>query len=157
MRRAVVRLPLHCPSEPPPLTEDQIKALLLAFATLLVLAVVAVGLALAAQDEAEERQILEAVGAPPRTVRRATALKAGLLVFIAGALAVPAGLLPAATIVAATTPDAGGGDWRLRVDAPSLLLVLVVVPLVAGLVTWAGGRLRSWVRPKRPDVFAFGE
>ena len=64
-RRAVVRLVSTRPSEPPALTEDQIKALLLAFAALLVLGVVAVGLALAAQDEAEERQILEAVGAPP--------------------------------------------------------------------------------------------
>jgi predicted lysophospholipase L1 biosynthesis ABC-type transport system permease subunit len=137
------------------LSRGQIKALLMAAAALIVLAVVAVGLALAAQDEAEERQILEAVGAPPRTVRRATALKAALLAFIAGALAVPAGLLPAAAVVAAA--EDRDRNWELTPDVPSIVLVLVVVPLLAGTATWVGGRLRAAVRPKRPDVFAFGD
>jgi putative ABC transport system permease protein len=141
------------PSGPAVVSPREVKALLMATAALVVLAVVAVGLALAAQDEAEERQILAAVGAPPRTTRRITAMKAALLVFIAGALAVPAGLLPAAAIEAAADAD----RWELRPDVASLVLVTVVVPLLAGGATWAGGRLRTLVRPTRPDVFAFGD
>ena len=132
------------------LTEAQIKALLLVAAVLLVLAVVAVGLALAAQDDAEERQVLDAVGAPPRTIRRVTARQAGLLALHRGAHR------------GARRPAAGGdhrrgtdirvpvADWALRPDVPGLLLVLVIVPVAAGLVTWVGGRLRAIVRTAPP-------
>ena len=29
--------------------------------------------------------------------------------------------------------------------------------MAVGLVTWFGGRIRDVVRPRRPDVFAFGD
>ena len=89
---------------------------------------------------------------------RATALKAALLVLDRPALSrCRPGSSRRPRSSRRRESDVGPDAVTFRVDLPSLLLVLVVVPLVAGLATWAGGRLRSWVRPKRPDVFAFGE
>jgi hypothetical protein len=144
---------LSVPEKPPILTKAQIKGLALLAFLLLVLAIVAVGLSLAAQDSEEERQVLVAMGASPRTIGRVRALRAVALVVIAGVIAVPAGLLPAAAVVAAQ--DAF--SQRYAPDRTSLLLVLVLVPVAAGLATWAGGRIRGWLRPARPDVFAFGD
>ena len=139
-----------------PVDERLIRAAVLALALLVMLAVVAVGLALAAKDNEDERQVLAAIGAPPRTLRRVGALRAVLLVALAGVIALPAGLLPAAAIHAASTTSA----WDQRsfaVDPTSLLFVVVLVPAIAGLVVWAAGGLRDLTRPKRPDTFSFGE
>lgn len=143
------------PPTKPPGTPRQVRAGVLALALLLILAVVAVGLALAAKDSEDERQVLFAVGAPPRTLRRTSALRAVLLALVAGLISVPAGLLPAAAIVAAS--DVGSGESVYRPDLWTVGFVLVVVPALVGLVTWAGGRLRDLLRPKRPAVFAFGD
>jgi hypothetical protein len=148
---------LNLPGEDPFLTNGEIKLLAMLLALLLVLAIVAIGLALAAQDSEDERQVLVAVGAAPRTIRRVNALRAAVLVFIGGLIAVPAGLLPAAAVDAARETATGPRTPTFVPDVQAVLLVLVVVPAVAGLVTWFGGRVRTWVRPKRPDVFAFGD
>jgi len=146
---------LQLPSEPPPLTPGQVRAGVVGAALLFVLAVVAVGLALARGDSEDEAQVLVAIGAPPRTIRRTAALRAVLLVLVAGLISVPAGLLPAAAIVATT--EEHGGPTAFRPDLWAVLFALVVVPAVAGALTWSGGRLRDLVRPARPDVFAFGD
>lgn len=52
------------PEAPAPISPAQVRAAVLAASLLLVLAVVAVGLALAAKDSEDERQVLVAVGAP---------------------------------------------------------------------------------------------
>lgn len=143
-------------SNPESFDERLVRAAVLAFALLVMLAVVGVGLALAAKDNEDERQVLAAIGAPPRTLRRVGALRAVLLVALAGLIAVPAGLLPAAAIHAASTTS----RWDQRtfaVDPVSLLFVLVLVPAVAGLLVWATGGLRDLTRPRRPDTFSFGE
>ncbi len=133
-----------------------IKAGLLAVSLALVLAVVAVGLALAAKDSEDERQVLLAVGARPKTLRRLGALRAVLLVLVAVILSVPAGLLSAAAIVAASEADPDRQP-AFRPDGWGLLFVTVLLPVGVGLATWLGGRLRDAVRPARADVFAFGE
>jgi putative ABC transport system permease protein len=146
---------LHVTDGPPGVSPAQVRAGALGVALLFVLAVVAVGLALAKQDGEDEAQVLVAVGAPPRTVRRTAALRAVLLVLVAGVISVPAGLLPAAAIVATT--EEYGRRAAFRPDPWAVLFALVVVPAIVGLVTWSGGRLRDLVRPARPDVFAFGD
>jgi putative ABC transport system permease protein len=151
----VARTELAVPADDP-VDERLVRAAVLAAVLLVMLAVVAVGLALAAKDNEDERQVLAAVGAPPRTLRRVGALRAVLLVALAGAIALPAGLLPAAAIHAASTTD----EWDQRtfaVDPSSLLFVVVLVPAVAGLLVWAAGGLRDLTRPTRPDTFGFGE
>jgi putative ABC transport system permease protein len=151
----VPRTELAVPADDP-VDEGMIRAAVLAAVLLVMLAVVAVGLALAAKDNEDERQVLAAIGAPPRTLRRVGALRAVLLVALAGVIALPAGLLPAAAIHSAST----AGEWDQRtfaVDPASLLFVVALVPAIAGLVVWATGALRDLTRPRRPDTFSFGE
>jgi len=143
------------PEAPAPISPAQVRAAVLAASLLLVLAVVAVGLALAAKDSEDERQVLVAVGAPPRTLRRSNALRAVLLVLIAGIISIPAGLLPAAAIVAAA--DVNNDPAVFRPDLLTVLFAVVLVPVLVGIITWFGGRLRDLVRPKRPNVFAMGD
>lgn len=140
------------PPEEPDVPQALIKASALAGALLLVLAVVAVGLALAARDSEDERQVLTAVGAPPSVLRRVGAMRAALLVTVAVLIAVPAGLLPAAAVVAA-----GGSANELRIDVWSLAFVVVALPSTVGAVALAGAVARDRLRPTRPDVFAFSE
>jgi putative ABC transport system permease protein len=130
-----------------------IRAGVLGGVFLLMLAVVAVGLALAGKDSEDERQVLAAIGAPPRTLRRVGALRGVLLVAIAVLLAVPAGVLPAWAIVEA----ANNAGERLALDWPTLGFLLVVVPVATGLIVWFTSRVRDVVKPARPDTFAFGE
>jgi putative ABC transport system permease protein len=153
------------PEKPPALTPGQIRAIGYGVLMLLIGAVVAVGLALAAKDDKDEAQVLTAVGAPPRIVRRVAALRAGFLVGTAIVIAVPAGLLPAWAIVAASPRDSysalgayqGNDALPLHVDAPTLLFVVVVVPVavmaVALISSWARDRLRR----TRPLVFAIAD
>lgn len=130
-----------------------VKAAISLVALLLVLAVLGVGLAMAAKDSEDERQVLTAVGAPPKTLRRVGARRAALLALCAALLAVPTGLLPAAAVVAASTVD----DKPFRPDLWAVLFVAVVVPLAAGGGAAVAGRLRDAVRPPRPDSFAFAD
>jgi hypothetical protein len=128
------------------------RAVVVGLSLLFVLAVVAVGLALAARDSEDERQILSAVGASPRTLRRVGALRGVLLTLTGAALAVPAALLASAAIVAVSDAENG-----FRVDWWAVFFVVAVVPLVVGGVALVGGRIRDTFRPVRPDVFAFSE
>jgi putative ABC transport system permease protein len=138
------------------LSPATVRAILLGLSLLLVLAVIAVGLALAANDSKDESQVLHAVGAPPKVLRRVSALRAVLLVVVAVMISVPAGLMSAASIVAAA--DAGSSEvLRFRVDGLGLLFLTIVMPATVGLVVWLGGRARDAIRPPRADVFAFGE
>lgn len=138
-----------------PVTPARVRLVSFGLALALVAAVVAIGLALAAKDSEDERQVLSAVGAPPRVLRRVATLRAALLVGAAAVVAVPTGLLPAAAIVeAATSPGSG---TSLRVDAPALLFVLVAVPVLVGALVSVAAAARDRLRPPRADVFAFGE
>jgi putative ABC transport system permease protein len=148
---------LLLPAESPMLSPGRVKALLLGGVFVLILAVVAVGLALAAKDSEDERQVLVAVGASPRTLRRTAVLRAVLLVLVAGVISTPAGLLPAAAIVAATPESRYANELTFRPDPWTVLFALFIVPAAVGLATWSGGRLRDLVRPARPEAFAFGD
>lgn len=146
---------VQSPGGPDPFSPARARALALALAFALVAAVVAIGLSLAARDSEDERRVLTAVGAAPRTLRRVAALRAAMLVAAAAVVAVPAGLLPAAAIVEAAT--APGADRALRVDGPALLFVVVGAPLLVGSAVSAAAVVRDRLRPPRPDAFGFGE
>jgi hypothetical protein len=162
---ADVYVDLFLPDEPAPLSEGQIRAIAYAALLLLVGAVVAVGLALAAKDDEDENQVLVAVGAPPRTIRRVAALRAGLLVASATVIAVPTGLLSAWAMVLASRQDglasAAGFvrtlDYRLHPDWITLAFVAVVLPLGVMAVALFGGWLRDLARRPRPLVFALAD
>ncbi|HYD10294.1 MAG TPA: FtsX-like permease family protein [Acidimicrobiales bacterium] len=143
---------LTVPPERPVVSPAMAKAAAMVAALLLVLALVAVGLALAARDSQDEREVLVAVGAPPTVLRRVGALRAVVLVAAAVLVAVPTGLVPAAAIVAA---DQANHD--LRIDLWFLAFVVLALPVLVGVVAFAGGALRDRLRPARPDVFAFSD
>jgi len=95
----------------------------------LALLVVAIGLALAAAESCDERDVLAVLGAPPRTLRRTNGGKAFLLTLLGGAVAVPVGLLP----VAVVTRVARDG-FPVVVPWRTIGLVVVAVLLLAAAV-----------------------
>jgi putative ABC transport system permease protein len=138
----------------PGLSAALIRLLVLTGVFILMLAVVAVGLALAGKDSEDERQVLAAIGAAPRTLRRVGALRGALLVGVAVVLAIPAGVLPMWSIKQASGDSQSAG---FAVDWPTLAFLVLVVPVATGLVVWFAGRLRDLVKPTRPAVFDFAE
>lgn len=122
-------------------------AVVVGVALLLTLLVVAIGLSLSATESRDERDVLVAVGARPRTLRRMAGVKA---VFLAGTgvvLAVPTGLVPALVVLREPgRPEAL--PWV------ALALLLVAVPLVAGLLAWVSSSIAQRVRPVHASSFA---
>jgi putative ABC transport system permease protein len=119
-------------------------------ALLFSLFVVVVSLALAAAETRDERDVLTVVGAPPRTLWETSGRKAVLLTALGGALAVPVGFLPVVVLVLASDPTPPlVFPWRI------VALLLVAVPLLAGLVTTTGSALALRVRPMRISTMAF--
>ena len=127
-----------------------LEALLAGTALLFSLFVVAVSLALAAAETRDERDVLTVVGAPPRTMWATSGRKAVFLTALGGALAVPVGFLPVVVFNLASNPTPPlVFPWRV------VLLLLIVIPAVAGLVTTAGSAVALRMRPVRISTMAF--
>lgn len=107
---------------------------------LLVLGVVAIGLSLAATESRDERDVLHAVGASPKTLRRVSAAKAWVLTTGAAVVAVPVGYVTIFVITRAT--DA-------RAPFPFIVAgaLLVGIPLIAAGSTMAVSALAQRLRP----------
>jgi putative ABC transport system permease protein len=114
----------------------------------LTLLVVAIGLALAATDGRDERDVLVAVGARPRTMRSLAGTKAVVMTLTGIALAIPAGLLPTRAITSAL-------DDPLRVPWLAIAGLILAVPLVAGTAAWMASSVAQRVRPVRMSNFTF--
>jgi putative ABC transport system permease protein len=118
-------------------------------ALLLTLLVIAAGLALAAAETRDERDLLVVAGAGPRTISRMSARKAVLVTVGATLLAVPAGLVPLwVTMRSVDELHFFAFPWR------TVLVLVVVVPVVAGLVTRLGSAVALRVRPVRLSTMA---
>lgn len=138
----------HYPDERP--SPFLLEAVLTGTALLFSLFVVAVSLALAAAETRDERDVLTVVGAPPRTMWGVSGRKAALLTVLGGALAVPVGFLPVVVLVLAEDPTPPlVFPWR------TVLLLLLAVPVVAGVVTTVGSALALRARPVRVSTMAF--
>ncbi len=119
-------------------------------ALVLTLLVVAIGLALAATDSRDERDVLVAVGSKPRTLRGLAATKAVVLTVCAAVLAIPTGFIPVAAIItAAPEDDTVTFPWL------TALGLLVVVPVIAGLAALATSALAQRVKPVTMSTLAF--
>jgi putative ABC transport system permease protein len=125
-----------------------IDALIVVAALLFILAVVAVGLALSAAESRDERDVLLAVGAPPRAMRRVSAQKAVLLTAIGGVLAVPTGFMPVAVVMAQTGDDPIRFPWLVALGC------VVAVPLLVGAATFAGSAVAQRLRPVHMSTLA---
>ena len=117
-------------------------------ALLFILAVVAVGLALSAAESRDERDVLLAVGAPPRSMRRVAAQKAVLLTAAGGVLDVPTGFLPVAVVLAQVTNEPIRFPWLVAAGC------VAAVPILVGAITLAGSALAQRVRPVRMSTLA---
>lgn len=125
-----------------------VDGLILAAALLFVLAVVAVGLALSASESRDERDVLLAVGAPPRAMRWVSAQKAVLLASLGGALAVPTGFVPVAVVMAITRDDPIRFPWLVAIGC------VMAIPLVVGVAALVGSTIAQRVRPIRLSTIA---
>lgn len=113
---------------------------------LFVLAVVAIGLSLAASEGRDERSVLFATGAAPRTLRRLAAAKGWMLTTAAALIAVPTGYL-VLTVVLRVNAEPSPFPW---IGAGVLL---IAVPLVTAASTMIVSTLGQRFRPA-PSVVA---
>jgi putative ABC transport system permease protein len=116
---------------------------LLAIAAALTLAVVATGLALSAAEGQADDTMLAALGADPGTRRRLRATQAGMLVGLGGALALPAGLIPAAVIIL-NSHQSDGEALRFAVPWPAVAVVILALPCAAAAGAWLLSRPARW-------------
>ena len=125
-----------------------IQWVLVGITLVLVLFVVAVNLALSATETRDERDVLTIVGAPPVAMRGANGYKAALVTAMGAALAIPVGFLPVAVFSLADTRP---------LIFPWLVVALLVValPVVAGLVTTAASGIALRLRPVRISTMAY--
>jgi putative ABC transport system permease protein len=127
-----------------------LEALLSGTALLFSLFVVAVSLALAAAETRDERDVLTVAGASPRTMWETSGRKAVFLTALGGVLAVPVGFLPVVVFNLASNPTPPlVFPWRV------VLLLVIVIPVLAGLATTMGSAMALRVRPVRISTMAF--
>ena len=118
-------------------------------ASLFVLLVVGIGLLLGAAEGSDERTVLAALGAKPRSRRRMSAATAYLLAAGGALLAVPAGFIPIAVVFQALQKDGSlterglSGATYPRVVFPSItvIAILVIIPIVASLLAWVASAI----------------
>jgi hypothetical protein len=115
---------------------------LAAGSVLVTLGVIAAGLSLAGAETRRERELLMVSGAAPRTIAGINGRKAALVVVIGTLLALPVGLLPAwASLDAAGRQQAFAVPWR------TVGLLVVAVPVMAGIGAGAASALALRRRP----------
>jgi len=123
------------------LSRRLVDALAVLVALVLTLLVVAIGLSLSASEGRDERDVLVAVGAPPRTLARVAGGKALVLAATGLLLAVPTGFLPAWVVLGTVS------DGEVRFPWLAVTATLVIVPAAAALAAWASSALARRLRP----------
>jgi putative ABC transport system permease protein len=136
--------------ERPPsgVSESLVELAIVAAALLLTLVVVAIGLALAASEGRDERDVLFAVGARPSTMRRLAACRAIVLTVVAGVLAVPTGYLPLLAVFRASYGGVAAFPWLTAAG------ILVMIPVLAAGAAWAASAAAQRARPVRMSNLA---
>lgn len=109
---------------PPQLAGQGFRWVMLGASLLLALSVTGVAVALGEAESRPEQRTLLALGAQPGMRRRVAAARAGSVALLAGALAVPAGLIPVWGLFASR-------DAPLVVPVPEVLAAVVGLPLLA--------------------------
>ncbi len=116
-------------------------------ALLLILLVVAISLALSAAESRDERDVLNALGAKPATMKRVAGWKAGLVTLAGCLLAIPTGFLPMAAVTLANNSNDQVAQDAVVFPWVTVGLLVVVIPLIAGLVGWFGSGIAQRLRP----------
>jgi putative ABC transport system permease protein len=114
----------------------------LGFGLAIALPVLGLVAALTRSEAQAELAVLDAVGIAPRRRRRFAAAGMGLLAGFATALALPAGLIPAALYLRADSPRIPGGSV-VSVPTAAIAALMVGVPLALAAIGWlTAGRAR---------------
>jgi putative ABC transport system permease protein len=132
--------------------EGLVNLAIVVAALLFTLSIVGIGLALSAAESRDERDVLMAIGAKPSTMRRVAGQKAVLMSLAGTLLAVPTGLLPVVTVVRAVRQYPG--EYPLAMPWGMVLVLVVGVPVLAGLVTWLGSAAAQRLRPTHMSTLA---
>jgi putative ABC transport system permease protein len=134
------------------ISPNTVRQILLAIVIVIALIVLAMSLALSAAETRDERDVLVALGARPRTMRTVAAWKAGLLAFIGAAIAVPTGFIPVAFVFAASVRT--GDRAHLVFPWTTALELVIVAPIIAAVIAAIGSGIAQRVRPTQMSTFA---
>ena len=131
-----------------------VTAAIIGVATLLSLGVVALGLSLSAAETRDERDVLAAIGARPRALRRLAGAKAAVLSSTGTLIGIPLGFIPVVVVTRAASLD------RFEPISPvfpwlQVGLLVIVVPVIATLATIAASGIALRVRPVTASTMAF--
>ncbi|MDH6711289.1 putative ABC transport system permease protein [Kitasatospora sp. MAA19] len=113
---------------------DALTLALSGFAALVVLGAAGIATGLAAADSRQDQATLAAVGAPPRIRRTMAGLQCALIALLGALLGAVNGFVPAVGLLKSRA--SGFGSQPALITAPwgQLLLVVLVLPVVAGLL-----------------------
>jgi putative ABC transport system permease protein len=120
----------------------RLQAILAGIAVLFTLAVVAVALALEGAESRGERDVLVAVGAPPRSVASLVAMKGATLAAVAMVLALPMGLAPFAVFARVSTPH-----HPFVIPYLVIGLLVFVAPAIVWLAAFGTSSLAARISP----------
>ncbi|MFJ9772447.1 FtsX-like permease family protein [Kitasatospora sp. NPDC101157] len=113
---------------------DAITLALTGFAGLVVLGAAGIATGLAAADSRQDQATLAAVGAPPRTRRTMAGLQCALIALLGAVLGAANGFVPAVGLLKSRATGAGSQPALITAPWGELLLVVLVLPVVAGLL-----------------------
>jgi putative ABC transport system permease protein len=122
----------------PPRSGDGFRLAMLIASLLFALSVTGVAVALGEAESRGEQRTLLALGADPRVRRRIAAARAAVIALLAGALAVPAGLLPIWGLLLSRGAP-------LVVPLPEIVAALAILPILVVVATFVLTRpIPSW-------------
>ncbi|MCX4745768.1 FtsX-like permease family protein [Kitasatospora sp. NBC_01287] len=112
------------------------------FAALVVLGAAGIATGLAAADSRPDQATLAAVGAPPRTRRVLSGLQCGIIAALGAGLGTLCGYVPAVALRRARDLALSGAHSPIVTPWAQLALLVLVLPLVAGLLAAVTTRSR---------------
>jgi putative ABC transport system permease protein len=122
----------------PPRSGDGFRLAMMVASLLFALSVTGVAVALGEAESRGEQRTLLALGADPRVRRRIAAARAAVIALLAGALAVPAGLLPIWGLLLSRGAP-------LVVPLPEIVASLAILPILVVVATFVLIRpIPSW-------------
>jgi putative ABC transport system permease protein len=130
----------------------EVRQIVLGVVVFIALIVLAMSLALSAAETRDERDILVSLGARPSTMRSVSSWKAGLLAGAGALVAIPTGFIPVAVVYLAIVRP--GEVAHISFPLATVLELLVLAPLIAAAVAYAGSAIAQAVRPTRMSTFA---
>ncbi|MFF2040361.1 FtsX-like permease family protein [Kitasatospora sp. NPDC058170] len=122
--------------------DDLMSLALTGFAALVVLGAAGIATGLAAADSRQDQATLAAVGAPPLIRRTLAALQCALIAFLGGVLGTVSGFVPALGLLRSRTLNLGMQGALEAAPWGTIGLMLLGLPIVAGLAAAALTRSR---------------